>query len=311
MSCIPGRAPLHARYKPDLLENGHLLRPGALNGGGFGGRGGGGFGGPGGGGFNGPGSGGRIQEFAWDGTLVWDFSLSTEHNHPHHDIWPMPNGNVLVIAWDKKTAAEAVAAGRQPSSVQGQMLPDCILEVHPTGKTTGDIVWEWHAWDHLIQDLDKTKANYGDVSEHPELIDINFGTGYMASLLNNPTDLAKLRSLGYVGGPAPSPRVAPPLPLLHRRVAPLPSVAARRIQVQERAGRGRGGPGFGGFGGPGGGSDFMHTNSVTYNPDLDQIMLSIHEFSEVWIIDHSTKTAEAATHRGGRAAWAAICSIAG
>ena len=44
----------------------------------------------------------------------------------------------------------------------------------------------------------------------------------------------------------------------------------------------------------------MHTNSVAYNPELDQIMLSIHEFSEVWIIDHSTTTEEAASHTGGR-----------
>ena len=160
----------------------------------------------------------------------------------------MPNGNVLVIAWDKKTAAEAVAAGRQPSSVQGQMLPDCILEVHPTGKTTGDIVWEWHAWDHLIQDLDKTKANYGDVSEHPELIDINFGTGYMASLLNDPTDLAKLRSLGYVGGPAPSPTGGT------AAAAPAPTGGTSavggtvRFQVPERAGR-TGGQGLAGLAG--------------------------------------------------------------
>ena len=154
-----------------LLENGHLLRPGAQGrggpgGGGFGGPGGWGFGGPDGGGFGGPGSGGHVQEFAWDGTLVWDFSLSTERNHPHHDIWPMPNGNVLVIAWDKKTAAEAIAAGRQPKTVQSQLLPDCIFEIHPTGKTTGEIVWEWHAWDHLIQDWTRprpTTARYPNI----------------------------------------------------------------------------------------------------------------------------------------------------
>ena len=29
-------------------------------------------------------------------------------------------------------------------------------------------------WDHLIQDLDPSKANYGVVAEHPELIDLNF-----------------------------------------------------------------------------------------------------------------------------------------
>ena len=54
-------------------------------------------------------------------------------------------------------------------------MPDCILEIKPTGKTTGQVVWEWHLWDHLVQDFDKTKANYGDVAKHPELVNINFG----------------------------------------------------------------------------------------------------------------------------------------
>ncbi|MGC8644373.1 MAG: hypothetical protein ACP5XB_31305, partial [Isosphaeraceae bacterium] len=34
--------------------------------------------------------------------------------------------------------------------------------------------------------------------------------------------------------------------------------------------------------------------------ELDQILLSVHSFSEIWIIDHGTTTAEAATHKGGR-----------
>jgi hypothetical protein len=46
--------------------------------------------------------------------------------------------------------------------------------------------------------------------------------------------------------------------------------------------------------------DWMHVNSIAYHPGLDQIMISVHEFSEVWIIDHSTTTAEAAGSTGGR-----------
>lgn len=45
--------------------------------------------------------------------------------------------------------------------------------------------------------------------------------------------------------------------------------------------------------------DFVHLNQVTYNPDLDQVMLSSHNTDEIWIIDHSTTTAQAATHSGG------------
>src|SRR5207302_100486 len=101
---------------------------------------------------------------------------------------------------DKKTAEETVAAGRKPGTVRGQFLPDCILEIKPTGKTTGEIVWEWHVWDHLIQDIDKTKPNYGEIAEHPELIDINYSQDTITPMLNRPDDLAKLRSLGYIGG---------------------------------------------------------------------------------------------------------------
>ncbi len=49
-----------------------------------------------------------------------------------------------------------------------------IVEIHPEGKNSGEIVWRWKAADHLVQDFDKTKANYGKVSEHPELIDFNY-----------------------------------------------------------------------------------------------------------------------------------------
>jgi hypothetical protein len=48
-----------------------------------------------------------------------------------------------------------------------------------------------------------------------------------------------------------------------------------------------------------GGADWHHINSVDYNAELDQIILSVHNFSEIWIIDHSTTTAEAAGHSGG------------
>jgi hypothetical protein len=49
-----------------------------------------------------------------------------------------------------------------------------------------------------------------------------------------------------------------------------------------------------------GGSDAYHLNAINYNPDLDQIILSSPNLNEVFIIDHSTSTQEAAGHRGGR-----------
>src|SRR5262249_44419204 len=46
--------------------------------------------------------------------------------------------------------------------------------------------------------------------------------------------------------------------------------------------------------------DVFHTNSIAYNPGLDQIVLSVPTFNEVWVIDHSTTTQQAASHTGGR-----------
>lgn len=121
------------------------------------------------------GSTGGIQRVAFDGTLLWDYRHDGPGFFAHHDIHPMPNGNVLLIVWDERTAAEAIAAGRDPALLAGPMfLPDSVIEVRQTGFSTGEIVWEWHVWDHLIQDFDPLMANYGPVDSHPELVDINY-----------------------------------------------------------------------------------------------------------------------------------------
>ena len=173
------------------------------------------------------GSGGGIQKVLWDGTIAWDFRYDTNGDLSHHDIKVLPNGNVLLVAWETKTSTSAINSGRNPSTIDGDtFLPSHIIEVHQTGPTSGAIVWEWHVWDHLIQDYDPLKANYGVVEYHPELIDINYGG-----------ELVK--------------------------------------------------------------SDWLHTNSIDYNEGLDQILLSIRNFNEILIIDHSTTTEEAAGHTGG------------
>ena len=48
------------------------------------------------------------------------------------------------------------------------------------------------------------------------------------------------------------------------------------------------------------GSDVYHVNAIKYNAELDQIAFSSFSLSEIFIIDHSTTTKEAAAHRGGR-----------
>ena len=57
--------------------------------------------------------------------------------------------------------------------------------------------------------------------------------------------------------------------------------------------------GPGGVGGPGAVTDWIHANAISYNPELDQIAISSRHLGEIWIIDHSTTTEEAADHEGG------------
>jgi hypothetical protein len=204
--------------------------------------------------FRGGGHGGRIQAFSWDGELIWDFVLASDKRLQHHDVEPLPNGNVLLIAWEFKTFDEAVQMGRHADWLGSAGLwPDCVLEVQPDPPKGGRIVWEWHMWDHLIQDHDPARESFGKVSEHPELIDIN---GDRKPKQISRVELERLQALGY----------------LSKDTAPADI-----------------------------GADFMHTNSIAYNAGLDQIALSVPKFNEVWVIDHSTTTREAAGHTGGRA----------
>jgi hypothetical protein len=216
--------------------------------------------------FSSPTAGGRIQEFTWEGELVWDFKFHNEKQIPHHDFKRLPNGNVLLIVWEIKTAEETIASGREQNLVDGPWLADSLIEIKPTGKAAGEVVWEWHVWDHLVQDRDPSKANYGQVAAHPELIDINFGQLFFSETTRpdepsdeetqNKKEMDALRSIGYV-----------------------------------RSSAARGNPGFI--------PDWTHFNAVAYDAERDQIMVTVRAFSEFWIIDHSTTSAEAKGHRGG------------
>ncbi len=163
----------------------------------------------------------QLYEYDWDGTVVWEYYYATAH----HDIEPLANGNVLLITNETIPHDDAIAAGRNPALLDGVLRSLHIIEVQKSGPTSGTIVWEWRAWDHLIQDYDPGKPNYGVVADHPELIDLNFADS---------------------GAP-----------------------------------------------------DWLHTNGIDYNPEMDQIVVSNRNIHELWVIDHSTTTAEAASHAGG------------
>jgi hypothetical protein len=206
------------------------------------------------------GYGGIVQEIRWDGTVAWEYVYSNRHHIHHHDIELLPNGNIILLAWERKASREAVIAGRDPQMISGLGLwPEHLVEIRPLRPKGGEIVWEWHLWDHLIQDRDPRLMNFGKVKEHPELVNINGDLGYRRE---SDEELARLRALGYI---ADSPQTS---------------------NRQDRSDKQK--------------ADWNHANSVSYNPKLDQIALSALRFGEIWIIDHSTSTAEAAGHSGGK-----------
>jgi hypothetical protein len=126
--------------------------------------------------FGGGGQGGWFEELTWDGDVVWEFHFTSEQYRPHHDFALKPNGNILAIAWEVKTVEEAIAAGRNPEEIpRAGLWPDWIVELQPKENSDAEIVWEWHLWDHVIQEFDRTLDNYGVVADHPERLDINAG----------------------------------------------------------------------------------------------------------------------------------------
>ena len=181
--------------------------------------------------FSGGGLGGMVERFNWEGELIWNLNWTGENKHHHHDIEMMPNGNILLIAWELHSYEEAIAMGKDSTQTENPIWCCQITEIEPTGNQGGNVVWSWSAWDHLIQDTDPNKPNYGVIAENPRKFNINFTNG------NGPNQGA-------------------------------------------------------------GSSDWMHCNSVDYNAELDQIMISSAKFCELWIIDHNLSTEEASTDAG-------------
>jgi hypothetical protein len=166
----------------------------------------------------GNGWGGTIQTLGWDGEPTWTYEYASDEHLQHHDVEMLPDGHVLLLAWEHVTKREAVAAGRDPKLIrEGELWPEHVVEIDPA---TDEIVWEWHSWDHLVQDRDPEKPNFGEPAADPGRIDLNYVTD-------------------------------------------------------------------------GGSADWMHANAVAYNAELDQILLSVRSFHEIWVLDHATTTEEA------------------
>jgi len=178
--------------------------------------------------FGGGGIAGQLSIYNWDGTVDWSYLISNDTIHSHHDVEFLPNGNIAAIAWEYRDQIECNDAGRDPNTFDTSVFAPIIIELEPVGTNQANVVWIWRMWDHLIQDFDEDKENFGVIADHPELMNFNFP--------------------GYTLFPA---------------------------------------------------ADWMHLNAINYNTELDQLMFSSRNTNEIYIIDHSTTTEEAASHEGG------------
>ncbi|MEO9512034.1 MAG: aryl-sulfate sulfotransferase [Flavobacteriaceae bacterium] len=120
------------------------------------------------------GIGGIIEKYDWNGNLTWQYVHSTPSFSQHHGLYPMLNGNILILAAYKMDGVEALQAGRNPGNFSETLYDEKILEIAPLGNKDGTIVWEWSAWDHFIQNFDDTKDNYGVIADNPQLLNVNF-----------------------------------------------------------------------------------------------------------------------------------------
>ena len=155
-----------------------------------------------------------------NGDITWEYELNTNNEILHHDAERLPNGNILLIIWERIDTLSLEQLGGDYTS---DIFTEKIIEINPS---TNDIVWQWRSIEHTIQDFNSNATNFGDISQNPNRIDINYNS--------NLSD-----------------------------------------------------------------GDIMHSNGFDYDVEKDVIYLSINFYNEVWVIDHSTSTQEAAGTSGG------------
>ena len=175
--------------------------------------------------FVGGGGGGRLEIYDPFSNLQWQYDYYLANQYcAHHDVEPLPNGNILVISWLEIPIATAITEGRDPAMLGNRLWVEKIVEIQPVGSNGANIVWEWSVMDHLVQEYSSNRNNFGVVANNPQLLNFNAGSGAQ---------------------------------------------------------------------------DWIHFNGIDYNETFDQILLSSRHLSEIYVIDHSTTTAEAAGHTGG------------
>jgi len=121
---------------------------------------------------------GKLQIIDKENNLVWEWLLDNTIETLHHDVAILPNGNILASVWEVKNVASSIANGREPQKLfDNRLIIDKVLEIQPAGSNQANVIWEWSLWDHLVQDFDASQSNFGSIESHPELFNVNLGSG--------------------------------------------------------------------------------------------------------------------------------------
>jgi len=90
-----------------------------------------------------------LLELDWEGRVVW------EYRDPmmHHDYLRLPDGNHLVVAWDRLPAElnDRVQGGHRHEDDPIPMWADVVKEITPAG----EVVATWRSWEHLSFEEDR------------------------------------------------------------------------------------------------------------------------------------------------------------
>ncbi|MEI7983827.1 MAG: aryl-sulfate sulfotransferase, partial [Bacteroidota bacterium] len=114
------------------------------------------------------------KELDWNGNTVWQYTESRTNYHGHHDFAKIFNPKLgdstfIYIANKDLTVQQCLDAGCDPSHNYTGAQMDAIVEVN----RQGNVIWEWCFFDHVVQDIDPTKATYGIIANTPGKIDLN------------------------------------------------------------------------------------------------------------------------------------------
>lgn len=147
-------------------------------------------------GFRTGGAAGYVEVVTWENELVWWWCAEPRSERlSHHDLEPIGDGRVLVLCWERVRRGRCESEGRlQELLPDDELWDNLVIELCPpyesldvsldnAPRSTTNAsreglrateTWRWSQFDHLVQDTDPTKKNYGRVGERLDRFDLNY-----------------------------------------------------------------------------------------------------------------------------------------